>query len=354
MKQTGMKNRISTALETLEALYFLTQSLEGQASKDIADIRHNIGRLPRTAKLNMLDSIERDIQMLRDHYGAIASNLKFRKLYAEATEKKLVYFPKGWIERFLFANYSSVYPRWPYMTLHAYVPFDGVHKKRLNWVFELEANHARDATYHLTQAQNIFSKLNSGEELCRETRQSYRTAVNGCIASVFSFLEAYLNGLAFDCFISHHDVLSVPDHDLLSEWDSKQKRRRFVSFETKLFKYPRIVGKMRKLTIDLASCKPAQFIAGEGKAIRDALTHPSPYLDPESGEHEKASRILYLSHQDAEKLYIAAMQYGFEIETLLERDVAQTAPWLFNKDGQPLFTAVVPTVLKESTYMIFP
>jgi len=354
MKQTGLKQRISTALETLEALYFFTQSLEGQASRDISDIRRNIERLPRTAKLSMLDSIERDIRLLRDHYGAIANNLKFRELYARANAEKLIYLPKGWIERFLFASYTLVYSRWPYMTLHAYVPFDGANKKRLNWVFELEANHATDATSHVKQAQSIYSTLNSGAELSREIRQSYRTAVNACVASVFSFLEAYLNGLAFDCFITHHDALSTADHDLLSEWDSKQKRRRFVPFETKLFRYPRIAGKMLKLTIDLGGCKAAQFIAKEGKAIRDALTHPSPYLNPESGEHEKATRILYLSHQDAEKLYIAAFQYAVEIEQLLQRNAAQTAPWLFNKEGQPLFTSIVATVLKESKYMIFP
>jgi len=48
------------------------------------------------------------------------------------------------------------------------------------------------------------------------------------------------------------------------------------------------------------------------------------------------------------------LQYAVEIEQLLQRDAAQTAPWLFDKEGQPLFASVVPTVLKESTYMIFP
>ena len=187
MKQTGLKQRISTALETLEALYFFTQSLEGQASRDISDIRRNIERLPRTAKLSMLDSIESDIRLLRDHYGAIANNLKFRELYARANAEKLIYLPKGWIERFLFASYTLVYSRWPYMTLHAYVPFDGANKKRLNWVFELEANHATDATSHVKQAQSIYSTLNSGAELSREIRQSYRTAVNACdLPLVFS------------------------------------------------------------------------------------------------------------------------------------------------------------------------
>jgi hypothetical protein len=46
-----MKQRISTALETLEALYFLTQSLEGQAIRDISNIRQNIEKFTENSQV---------------------------------------------------------------------------------------------------------------------------------------------------------------------------------------------------------------------------------------------------------------------------------------------------------------
>ncbi len=351
----GFKQRFSSALDTLEALYFFSHSLEGQASIDIGRFRLAADNLPRSAKAGLLDSIESNIRLLRDHYGAIARNSKFVQLFAEAKAEKLLYLPKELIDKHLFKHYEKVFTRWPNMRLHAYVPFDGANKKSLNWVFELEASHIGDATRHLEHAQKIFSTLAEGKEVPRQIRQSYRTSVSACIMSIFSFLESYVNGLAYDCFTTSHDELSLADHDLLSEWDSTKKRQRFVSFEVKLFKYPRIVGEAINVKLDLSGCKPAHFITAEGKAIRDALTHSSPYVDPKSGDYEKAARILYLTHLDAEQLYVAAVDYAIEVETVLHQDPRQTAPWLYTEGGgEALSTALKQTVIAQPTYFIFP
>ena len=69
----------------------------------------------------------------------------------------------------------------------------------------------------------------------------------GVVAAI-NFMEAYLHGLAFDCFRLHHDSLQLDEHDILGEWDSKKKRIRFVDFRKKVFKYPGIIGRVRVFT----------------------------------------------------------------------------------------------------------
>jgi hypothetical protein len=64
--------------------------------------------------------------------------------------------------------------------------------------------------------------------------------------------EAYLNCLAYDCFHSHQDQLALNDHDLLAEWNSAEKRTKYVAFKKKLLDYPVIVAKMEGIKLDLS------------------------------------------------------------------------------------------------------
>jgi hypothetical protein len=150
------------------------------------------------------------------------------------------------------------------------------------------------------------------------------------VCATFAFLEAYLNGLAYDCFHRHHDVLPLPDHDELSEWNSAEKRVRFVAFEGKVFRYPKLVAKADGQKVDLSGCKSAQLVATEGKRLRDALTHPSPFLDAKSAAHTKLILLVSLRLHQVRDLIAAARDYVVTVERQLGRDPGQTVPWLFS------------------------
>lgn len=62
------KEEYFTALETLEALYFLTLSLEDRAEAAISQMRDAF----ESGKAQVLNAILNDIASLREHYGAIA------------------------------------------------------------------------------------------------------------------------------------------------------------------------------------------------------------------------------------------------------------------------------------------
>ncbi len=96
---------------------------------------------------------------------------------------------------------------------------------------------------------------------------------------------------SYDCFHRHHDALPIDEHDLLAEWDSGRKRRRFVEFREKVFRYPVVVGRTRGVEVDLSGCKPVHALIDYAKDFRDALVHPSQFIDPKTGHQSSMERL---------------------------------------------------------------
>lgn len=333
-----MKKEYFQAVETLEALYFFTQSLEGKALVDITKMRAAFNILGKKKRKEVLKAIKDDVTLLRKHYGAIASNKSFRRLLAEARETSArgnVYIPKLYIDRVLFGNYEKVFPRWPNVPEHGYAIFDPDTNRRIIQIFTLEGAMFDDAEFLLERASAAHKGVEDFRKRSDEEQLTLLIYLRSAIAATFHFLEAYLNGLGFDCFQVYHDELPIKDHNLLAEWDSNKKLRRFVAFETKVYEYPKIVGRMLGMRIDLSKSKEARFLVKEGKQMRDALTHPSPYADPHTGKFEKMSLVAGIDLPFSKTLFNSAKEYVLTVEKELGRDHQKTMPWLLNRDAGP-------------------
>ena len=147
-------------------------------------------------------------------------------------------------------------------------------------------------------------------------------------AAIYHFLEAYLNGIAYNCFQDFHDSMNIDDHDLLAEWDSQRKRVRFVSFERKLKEYPAICCKYLQRKADLDADANIAYLLGEGKQLRDALTHPAPFVNFESTNLTKMQMIGRITIDQIERLLFAATGYVLKVEIALGHDVNMSVPWI--------------------------
>ncbi len=155
-----MNRKILQSLDTLEAIYFLTQSLEGQALTDITRIRSSLRVLSRKQRAALLATITTDIKALRAHYGAIAPDSKFRELLADARARAgYAYLPKIFIERKLFRHYEKVFPRWPHVGEHAFVVFDGHSNRSMRQIFTLEGALYSDIRFLLECAQRVHKGI---------------------------------------------------------------------------------------------------------------------------------------------------------------------------------------------------
>jgi hypothetical protein len=330
MKFGGLKDEIEDNLKTLEAIFFLAQHLDDNRHR-LETIRRNWPNLPRKEKLHLRDELRSEVKWAREEMGALASNKDYQKLYDKIREQEgYVYLQKIYIDREVFSNYRRVFRRWPYMRLHAAVIFDGKRNEDTGQVYEMEGPRLRDAREFLKRAKLAEKGIEDFRKRAKEDQLDILMFAQASILATLTFVEAYLNGLAYDSFQGHHDKLPLEDHDLLAEWDSDKKRQRFVDFREKVFKYPVIVGHLRGCKVDLSGCKPAHELVGLAKEFRDALVHPSPFVDVKTKEFKKFQIGASTNRKIAQEVFRLAVAYAEFVENAIGNDPKLSAPWLYN------------------------
>jgi hypothetical protein len=328
----SLDDKILKASDALEALYFLTQGLDG-AGQDAKDVRENYKKLPKKARVELLKVMHTDIHRLREHYGAIASNEYYVSVQAEIRDagSAFAYIGKLEVGRYFFSHYENALARWPHVKDHAFVVFDP-QKGMLNQLFEMDGQLFHDSQFLLQKVRNIQGTAASQRELPIARRRIIHSVLRSVVAELFTFMEAYLNGIAFDCFHRHHDQLNIGDHDLLSEWNSEARRTRFVAFDQKVFRYPVICARAEGREVDLSGFRQAHRIVQNGKELRDAITHPSAHYNA-GGEQQKVTLLAGLTLPALESLYRDICDYVRFVEEGIGHDVTQSAPWLFDELG---------------------
>jgi len=71
-----------------------------------------------------------------------------------------------------------------------------------------------------------------------------------------------------------------------------------------------------------------RFLLTEGRAIRDALTHPSPYGNRSTNDPSKTERLLTTNANQLKQLFESAMIYVKRTEESLGHDPSKSVPWL--------------------------
>ncbi len=343
---TTINSRIEASLDNLEALYFFLQSVP-QNQERLNRIRREFKRAPRHIRSGLLDELRNEVKWLRDESGAIASNTDLFNYYKEVCEKGAkghVFIPKWEIDRRWFRSFGRVIARWPFIKDHAMVIYDPQDGHVRNQMFELEGALFHDAEMLLEQGRQFHKGVQDFRKRKREDQFMLHTYLHAGATVIFHYLEAYLNGLAFDCLLHHHDQLSEADRDTLLEWDQKNQRRAFVNVEKKIFRYPLIFGRCMNVTMDLSGCKPARFLAKDAREIRDALTHPSPHFDRDSQTLRKMTLIASMDLPTLESIFGAAKEYTLTVEKCLFGRPNQTAPWLFPRPEKPQTTTPIVVV----------
>lgn len=331
MAFSPLNNKITVALDVLEAMYFFTQS-SGANQNRLRFIRNSFEGSPRDIRLNLLDELKEEIEWLRTESGAIASDGEFVRFFRKVQQETRggqVFIPKWEIDRRWFGKFSRVFARWPFVKDHAMVIYDPFDLSVRNQIFELEGALFTDAEVLLDQARLHHKGIKDFKQRSREDQFLLHTYLRKAATAVFQYLEAYVNGLAFDCLHRYHNKLSEADHDLLAEWNRKKDARSFVPTDKKIFQYPAVFAKHAGVKLDLSGCKAAHFLASDAKELRDALTHPSPHMDSASQTLKKIGLITTVTLERADRVFQASRDYTLEVETALSGKPGETAPWLF-------------------------
>jgi hypothetical protein len=324
-----LASEIEEHLTTLEAIYFLVHKL-GENAVRLARIRSNYKSITREERLQMRDELRREVHWVRGKVGALASNQEYRQLLAEIRAAPgYCYLEKLYIDRHLFKNYVRFFPRWSDMKLHVATILDGKTDVGTGQIYELEGPRLVDARDFLRRAEAAEKGIEDFRRRAKQDQLESLMFARASLLATFNFIEAYLNGIAYDCFMENHDKLEIKDHDLLGEWDSEKKKRRFVDFREKLFQYPVIVGKLRGRKVDMSGFQPAHTLANYAKEFRDALAHPSPFVNIKTQVRTKFFVAVGTNRRIAEETLSLAVQFAEFVEKQIGNDPKKTAPWLY-------------------------
>jgi hypothetical protein len=138
------------------------------------------------------------------------------------------------------------------------------------------------------------------------------------------FVEAYLNGIAFDYYYRNEPKLNDKEKKDLMEWDFQTSRRVFVNFERKVLDYQKIILGLQHPQIMITSSKNLRLILGEAKELRDSIVHQSPKTDDAFKVSKKVLWMLALRIGHVAEIVDAAI------------GVVKELNYAFGKDGMPL------------------
>ena len=325
-----MRDKLLKSIDTLRNLYFLTLNHRGDGIEEIRRLQRYAPHVPEEKLPEVLSSLRSDIEELKKVVGCRLSDEEIDRSAAWLTSQGHGYIsmPKRHIDKG-FSNFAYVFPRWPHIPGHAYVQFDSdINAESSRRLFLAEERLFRDVKLlwdHITRLSSDGKTLKTREESAQQDLSSY---LRLAAAAIYHFLEAYLNGIAYNCFQDNHGSMEIDDHDFLAEWDSRMRRVRYASFERKLKEYPKVCAKYINRSIDLAIDSDVEYLLGEGRLIRDALTHPSPYINFQSETPTKMQMIAGLTAEHINKLLLAAISYVRKVEEGLGHDLSRSVPWL--------------------------
>ena len=231
-------------------LHPIIQKLE----KEIADVRRDFGvRVPNSVLVKLLDKIE-----------AMPADV-------------LPQMNKMWLSE-MCSRYGKNWPIFDTLPAHAMIFIDpGTFRTKpgeFSWIW-LEAlvfeemcalyNQAFEFVHVLTKKQNDKPTTTTSGALSRAT-----------LLTAFRFVEAYLNGLAYDYLASHEGKIDDDMESLLLDWDAKRNRPQFLSLRAKALQYPKIILGLQHPPLDEHNCPELKYVVERTKIMRDRFTHTSP------------------------------------------------------------------------------
>jgi len=325
-----MRDRLREAAATLKNLYYLTQNLRSEGRSFIEEIEQLIENVDESDMPEILADLKAEIDHFKRLVGCILTNEEIDRAVDWVTSQGDAYIslPKWHIDKG-FTKYNWVFPRWPHIPLHAYVQFDSnLDNPSPYGIFLLEERLFRDLKLLWKRANDLASDGCNFRTRNPDAQQDLSSYLRIMVGVIFDFLEAYLNGLAFECFRRFHDKLSLPEHDLLCERDSATKKTRFVPFERKMKKYPKLYGKYLGQIVNFDSDTDRLFLCDKGKSLRDALTHPSAFINWGSDEPPKFQLVAGLNLEQVKKVLVSAVSFVRKVEVALGHDPSLSIPWL--------------------------
>lgn len=325
--------------DVLQAILAFNYWLSKTTKSNLDAIRSMAPTAPAKPLRNIRDQLRTQLKIRTRELGCLLDDpTSFAATFIRACANGMIpTFSKAAIDSQLFSNFCGGHSAWkrypPHLRLQTH--FNWVVSEPLTFHFQLpEAMLYEDMALaynfaHDTLAAASQKSAPGGDFDVKKNHFYMRTS----LLCAFYFVEAYLNGVAYDFYYKHKSSLSMKDQDLLLEWDSQRTKRSLVSFERKINEYPKIILKCQHPPVTVSNSKNLKVLLGDGKEMRDSIVHQSSKTFDISQVPEKVKWLLSIRFDRVTEVVDAAVGFVKELNTILG-NYGLLLDWLFSRNSE--------------------
>jgi hypothetical protein len=238
------------------------------------------------------------------------------------------------IDDIYFAHYERAWPGWEQLPPHMLVGFDFT-GELIGEFFLPEATLYEDMCFSYNSTISLEPEIGK-RPVDKSKVKAHAFYRRSAFLSSFYFIEAYLNGMAYDFVLREGQTISKEELDFLREWDSKRNREKWVKFRDKLLQYPKIILRSQHPPLTETNCPDMQVVVSEAKEVRDSLVHWSPRPNEVSGQTVKTGWVLDIKTEKLTQVVDAAVSLVRRLNGELGKH-GQDLHWLHARDSSGVF-----------------
>jgi hypothetical protein len=315
-----------------EALEFVISPAGRAGHEAVERTRAAIEAGTKQSLRRYIDGVQQHLREHRRTLGVIASSedlIAFLEA-AEATPRGQVALPFLSDLRSFFKDYALVWPDSKRLPAHARIVLDihgcGADGAPVRGWRLLEASSYEDMAA-LWNFVHERAKADTSEAPAPDRKVLHALCRAALAASVY-FVEAYVNGLAFDYLAERGDAATDDERSILSDWDFKRDRPRFLSLREKALRYQSIILKTQHAPLQPTNCPELEKVLSVAELIRNPLAHPSPHPNPRSGAPDKEVAIFNIRVETVREAVDSAVVVVRKLDALIYSE-SMVSSWLF-------------------------
>lgn len=319
-----LRNKALRLLRENHALGFVISPPDQDGLRAIQSNKERIEGANKAQLQSYIQKVSSHIRERRTEYGVRASREQLIAFLekAEAAPPGQFYLPTVAELREFFQDYARVWPDSRLMPAHARIFFDAHGRETFGNVRILEATIYEDmaALWNL-----LHDRKGLNLDICTpKERKTYYALCRSTVTAAVYFVEAYLNGLAFDYSTDHSTSLTEEEKGILSDFDFSKNRSRYLSLRDKFIKYQRIILQETHAPLQPNNFQPLKRLLEISESIRSPLAHPAPHKEIE---------IYWVKIETASDAVDSAIASVIRLESLIRGDLRRVLWLLKRSDG---------------------
>jgi hypothetical protein len=319
MSVPELRKEVLRKCDILQAILAFNYQFGEDSREFLSEIRLGAPAAHARDLRNIRDTLHGNIQAAAETFQLKENPKKFADWFKENSLSELgqLQMPKFLIDSQIFGKFGGDAKGWQKYPHHAYIAldFEGAFKVGYPEYYLPEAALYEDmcAAFNLAMESQHFL---TERPIVKVKIKRHYLYLRAAVLSAFYFVEAYLNGLAFDYWWDNKEKVSTEESDILTEWNSAKATAQWRNFRTKALQYPRLILGSKHPPLTETNSPSLNILLTDGKDIRDAIVHQNPRLEAD-GTPVKVRWLVQLRLNDVAKILDAAVDFVKQLNPVL-------------------------------------